>query len=104
VKSHDIFLKAINEKCVVMVSVDTFEKGKISRKCIPFDYGPSGIFNDDLDRYHLYTLDSPKGSHNLSILPKQLLHIEILEEQFNPEDYITWKPKWHIKRNWEKYS
>ena len=80
------------------------EKGKIERICIPFDFGPSRRYKDKESRFHFYDLDSPEGNHNLSILPSQIITIEILKESFSPKDYIKWKPNWFIKRNWGKLS
>lgn len=102
--NHDKFIRAIHEKRVLQVKVNSFEKGIISRKCIPFDYGPSRKYNDKQNRYHFYDLDSPDGPHNLPILPRQLIDIDILEETFNPKDYVKWKPNWFVTRNWGDYS
>lgn len=102
-KEH--FLKAIREKKVLRVRVNSYEKGIIIRKCIPFDFGPSSRCNDELNRFHFWDLDSPDGSHNLSIHPEQLLEIKILDERFDPKDYVTWKPtNWVVKRDWGAFS
>lgn len=61
-------------------------------------------YKDGADRYHLYDLDSPNGSHNLSILPEQLIKIELTAENFDPGDYITWELNWILERDWDKYS
>mgnify|MGYP006291281609 CR=1 FL=1 len=102
--NHNIFLASINEKKVVKVKINSYEKGIIIRKCIPFDFGPSRKYKDGENRYHFYDLDSPDGSHTLSILPHQLREIEILNETFNPGDYVNWTPKWFVKRDWGQYS
>lgn len=101
---HETFLKSIHEMKIVEVVIMTHEKGKIKRKCIPFDFGPSRKFQDKIDRYHFYDLDSPDGKHNLSITPDHLLEIQITNESFEPGDYVKWQPKWFIKRNWGQYS
>lgn len=100
----DIFLEAIHNRRIISIIFDSFEKGEISRKCIPFDYGPSRRFKDGEDRFHAFTLNSPSGNHNISILPKQLIEIEMTNEKFNPGDYVTWEPNWIIKRDWGPYS
>lgn len=102
--NHDLFLEAIRNKKKVKVTVDSKEKGLIVRRCIPFDYGPSRIHKDGKYRYHFFDLDSPQGPHNLSILPEQLRNIEILDENFNPGDYVKWTPAWFIPRDWGEYS
>jgi hypothetical protein len=98
------FLKSINNKLIVSVTFRTV-KGIVSeRKCIPFDYGPSRRFRDKSQRYHFLVLDGPEGRHNLSLLPMQILKMELTEQHFNPSNYIKWKPKWFVKRNWGVYS
>ncbi len=100
----EIFFTAIHGKKEVKITFDSKEKGIIKRKCVPFDYGPSRKYNDVRDRCHFYDLDSPEGNHNLSILPEQLIAIELLNETFEPSDYVTWRPNWIVKRDWGKYS
>ncbi len=104
---HKTFLSAIDQRKIVAIKFDSKEKGIITRLCIPFDFGPSNRkLEPNPHRYHFYDLDSPEGKHNLSILPEQLLEITLTEKSFLPEDYVTWNPpyKWHIERNWGKYS
>lgn len=98
--SHNLFLQAINDKLLLSLCFDSFEKGTITRKCVAFDFGPSNRYKDGKDRYHLYDLDSPNGKHNLAILPHQIVSIILLDENFDPTDYITWATKWHYKRDW----
>lgn len=100
----DVFIDAIKTKSIINVTIDTYEKGTVNRSCIPFDYGPSRKFKDGNDRYHFFTLNSPDGNHVLSVLPSQVLSMEITNEKFNPGDYITWEPKWIYPRDWGEYS
>ena len=102
--SERIFITSINKKLVVKLIFKSVDKGILTRKCIPFDLGPSKRFRDKSQRYHFLVLDGPKGKHNLSILPMQILKIELTELHFNPANYIKWKPKWFIKRDWGVYS
>lgn len=98
------FVQAINEMKLVKVVFDSYEKGRIERVCVPFDYGPSRRYKDGMERYHFYDLDSPSGNHNLAILPQQIKNIEILNEKFTPENYVKWTPNWFLKRDWGLYS
>lgn len=100
----ELFVDAINKTRLVSITVNSIEKGVITRKCVPFDFGQSRKYNDGVERYHFLSLDSPEGSHNLSIIPSQLIQIEVLDECFKPSSYITWKPKWFLKRDWGIYS
>ncbi len=102
---EETMITAINGLKMIELTFNSKEKGKITRVCIPFDIGPSKKYKDGLNRFHFYDLNSPEGKHNLSILPHQIFKIEILDEIFNPGDYITWSPiNWIISRNWGKYS
>ncbi len=98
------FLYAINKMLLVQVTVDSKEAGIITRKCIPFDYGPSEEFNDGVDRYYFYDLDSPNGRNNFSVLPTQLIKLVVLDQNFDPMQYITWNTNWIVSRNWGSCS
>jgi len=100
----EVFLKAVNEKLIVRVTYVTNNNRILTRKCVPFDFGPSRKFKDKSRRYHFHDLDSPNGKHPLPLLPKRVIKIELTELHFNPANYIKWKPKWFIKRNWGVYS
>ena len=45
-----------------------------------------------------------KGHHNLSILANQIISIELLPENFDPCDYVTWPPSWFVSRDWGVHS
>lgn len=102
--NYEKFVHAINRKKKVRVTFDAKEKGRIVRTCIPFDFGPRARANDKSDCYHFYDLDSSEGRHNLSILPEKLNDIDVLEETFEPGDFVKWTPKWHLERDWGRYS
>lgn len=103
-KDYQKFIEAIHKKKLVKIVLDTEEKGIINRKCVPFDFAISKKYNDGKERFHFFDLDSPDGQHNLSILPENLKSLEILEELFNPADYVKWTPNWAISRDWSIYS
>lgn len=101
----DIFLKGIQGKKLLSVSFIAKEDGLLRvRKCVPFDYGVSRKYKDGEDRFHFYDLDSPDGRHNLSLLPEQVQSIDLLNEIFEPADYVSWTPNWIIERDWGVYS
>jgi hypothetical protein len=101
---YDLFVVSINAKKKVRIQCNSNEKGLIERICIPFDHGPSRRYKDGLDRFHFFDLDSPDGKHNLSILEAQLISIELLDDEFEPGDYVTWTPNWILERDWGKFS
>ena len=97
----EIFLQGIREKRLLSVDFVAKEDNLLrNRTCVPFDYGPSRKFRDQNDRFHFLDLDSPVGSHTLSILPSQIYKIELKDETFAPCKYVTWTPSWHISRDW----
>ena len=103
-KQLDDFVNAINNKRLLLITFDSKEKGEIKRTCVPFDFRPSNKYKDGYDRFHFLDLDSPDGKHNLSILPEQIIDIELLNKEFDPSTYIKWTPNWHIPRGWGIYS
>ncbi len=103
--NNDIFIKSINSKSLVSVEFNSPDKGVISLKCVPCDYGPNKKFKDGLDRFHFYDLETTSKNHSLSINPSEVINIEILEENFDPAKYVTIPhKKWHIKRDWGELS
>jgi len=101
---NENFFKAIHQKLIVKIIFDSKEKGIIERHCVPFDFGPSRKFKDGANRYHFFDLDSPEGKHTLSILPDQIISIDIISMNFDPVQYVKWEPKWFVKRDWGIYS
>ena len=103
-KDYQKFIDAIRNKNLVKVSINTDEKGLINRTCVPFDFAVSKKYKDGLERFHFYDVDSPDGSHNLSVLPEKLYSLDVLNQEFDPGDYVTWTPNWTISRDWGIYS
>lgn len=101
----DIFIEAIrNCKLIELTFRDSDDNIK-TRICVPFDYAPSSRAKDKSDKYHFWDIDSPDGSHNLSLLPSSIITITALEQNFEPSQYVTWASiKWYISRDWGSYS
>lgn len=103
--NNSVFIKSINDKNLVTVEFNSGKEGIISRKCVPYDYGPNKKFKDGLDRFSFYDLDTTGKNHSLSINPNEVINIEILTESFEPAKYVTLPhKKWHIKRDWGELS
>lgn len=100
-----VLKQGIREKRFVKICADTYSKGEIKRKAVPFDYGPiqSGKRAGEIS-FNFFDVDSPSGPHTFSPTPENLLEIELLDETFDPADYITWDTNWHIARDWGEYS
>lgn len=106
-ENKEKFLKAIDDKLKIKITFDSKEKGVITRTCIPFDFGASQKEDaiDKSEKYHMLDLDSPEGKpHNLPVSVSQMTSIEVLEESFDPEKYVTWETNWIYKRDWGNKS
>lgn len=102
------FLQAIRNKNKVRVKFCSKEDGGIlERVCAPMDYGPSRRSSNKSDRYHLWDYESDKTQHVLSLLSAQIISIEVMDETFDPSEFIIWDTSvlhWFIKRDWGIYS
>ncbi len=75
------------------------------RVCIPYDFGKTKKIKKDM--FHFYDLNPDDWkTHNLSLNPEQIIDLIILEDKFNPCDYVKWDwpYNWNIQRNWWIYS
>jgi hypothetical protein len=104
-QNHELFISAIHNTDLLNLTFNSKEKGVIQRTCAPLDYGVSRRHNSSQDmRYHLWDYDSSDGEHPLSILPEQVVSIELVGEKFSPSTIIDWTPNWHLNRDWGMYS
>jgi hypothetical protein len=105
---HDIFVKAIHSQRKLQLVFFSKEDGRdLIRTCAPMDYGPSRRARDKSDRYHFWDYDSDTQRHTLSLLPKQVISIEMLPDTFNPAEFITWNTatsRWFVPRDWGMFS
>ena len=104
--NYELFVRAINGTNKVELTFNSREKGIITRKVAPTDYGPSRRFPNLLEnRYHVLDLESSNGIiHPIPLIESQIVELKILEETFNPAEYVTWTPQWHLARDWGIYS
>lgn len=101
--NYEKFLKAIQEKRIILVKRYTSEKGIIERRCVPYDYAVGKRSKDNIKKYWIWHIET---KHISVANSEDIISIEILDEYFNPADYIKWNPPfgWEIKRNWGIYS
>lgn len=76
----------------------------VTRLCAPMDFGLSRRTNDLMNRYHFWDYEGNTKSHLLSLLPENISKMELAEENFDPTDFVKWKPHWFIPRNWGRFS
>jgi len=99
------FISAIHSLIKVKVTFYSKEDSQLlTRTCAPMDYAPSSRAKDKSDRFHFWDFESDTKNHTLSLLPNQVKSIELLNETFNPSDFVTWTPNWTIKRDWGVFS
>ena len=105
---HGAFVAAIQSKNKIRLTFYSKEDGsQIVRTCAPMDYGPSRRAANKSDRFHLWDYDSDTKSHTLSLLPDQIVGMEVLPDHFEPADFVTWNTAtspWFVARNWGAYS
>ncbi len=101
------FISALAERKFVVITFNSIEKGIITRKCVPMDYGPLNRSTKADEFYHVLDLESPSGKiHPIAIREENMIALQILNEKFEPEEYVTWEIKnpWHVARDWEQFS
>ncbi len=99
------FIQAIHNKRKVRITFYSREDGCVLvRKCAPMDYGPSRRAKMKNDRFHLWDYESDTGVHTLSLNPEQVQSLEVLDEMFEPAEFVTWRPNWIVRRDWGQYS
>jgi hypothetical protein len=104
-RHHDIFIEALHAQRKVEMTYDSQKDGTIvSRTAAPMDFGPRANEKVPTDRYHFWDYDSPSGAHTSSLEAGQIHSITILDDTFDPADFVKWTPKWHVDRDWGSYS
>ena len=104
------FLQAIHDKQKLKITFYSKEDGRdIERICAPMDFGPSRKIKDGIDRFHIwdYYPDQGKKPHPIPLEPRFVRNMIVLDEHFNPSEFITWNVKtspWHYQRDWGHYS
>lgn len=105
---HEEFLDALKKRRKVRLTFYSKEDaGTISRSCAPMDHGPSRRARDKSMRYHFWDFDSDSGSHVLSLSANQIVALQVLDEPFEPGEFITWSTKkspWFVVRDWGRFS
>lgn len=102
------FINAIhNKRKIRLYFYSKQDTSTLIRVCAPMDYGPSRRAKENNDRFHLWDYESDTRNHVLSLSPEQIVRLEVLEDQFEPSEFITWDTKkspWFVMRDWGLYS
>lgn len=98
---HEDFLRALREKRKLHLRFVSRATGEeLVSTTAPMDFGPSSRASDAAPRYHFWDYDSPRQPHTLSIRAEQIKSMEPLRVRFDPSEFVTWAPKWHVERDW----
>jgi hypothetical protein len=94
IPNHAQFIEAIKEKKKVWVRFySKADSGVLDRVCAPMDYAPGGELNDGLNRYWLWDYAGNPGSNTLSLVPQQIVDLQVLGEVFDPAQLVI-GPSW----------
>lgn len=102
---HETFLKALHGLHKVrIVFFSNKDKADVTRISAPMDFGPKAKEQPPIDRYHFWDFTNPSNPHTESLEATQIRSIFLLNETFEPADFVKWTPKWHIPRDWGRFS
>lgn len=102
---HANFLKGITSQQKIRLRFFSKEDGaELERECAPMDFGPSNRTAESSNRYHSWDFESDQKNHTLSLLRDQIKQIELLDESFDPTEFVKWTPAWFTKRDWGQFS
>lgn len=98
-------IHALDEVQVTFISKDDFG-AQLSRRCAPMDYGPARSMKVPEDRYHFWDFECDDGANHVLTLPDdQIISVNVLESNFAPSDFVTWKTNWHVARSsWGSFN
>jgi hypothetical protein len=90
IPNHEQFLQAVRDKKKVWVKYfSKADNAVVERTCAPMDYGPGVGTSDGLHRYILWNYSNHDGENTLSLLPKQIVSLDVLGEVFDPSTLVA---------------
>ena len=99
------FIDAIHSRSKIQLTFYSKEDNAIiTRLTAPMDFGPSRRAHDKSDRFHFWDYESDKENHVLSLLPESIKSLVVTDQNFHPQEFVIWTPKWFIARDWGQYS
>lgn len=101
---HNEFIKAIHSKKLINLSYRKKDGTFTSRKCAPLDFGPHKRYPNKGDLYHIWDFEGSNGPHVSSLEADQINSLEVLSEEFEPDEFVNWSVDWSIPRNWGAFS
>lgn len=103
-----LFESAIHSRKKIRLTFFSKEdNANVRRACAPMDLGPSRRAVNQDNRFHFWDFESDKKNHVLSLLPEQVVAMELLPDFFDPAEFVTWdvkKSPWFVPRDWGAHS
>ena len=99
---HDIFVRGIIEtKKIELTFLSNESQANVVKRCVPVDFSPGKRARDTSELYYFWDFESGQSNYLLSLPPDAIIKMELIDEEFNPKDFVTfWKKVWYIKRDW----
>lgn len=105
IPNHKDFIEAIQGKKKVSVRFYSIpDSGVIDLVCAPLDYGPSSGTPDGVNRYLFWDYSNNNGSHNLDLLPGQIMALRVLGLEFDPGQFCASPRTWSVPREWGMHT
>lgn len=102
---RDKFIDAIHNRSKIQLTFYSKEDdATIKRLTAPMDFGPSRRAHNKSDRFHFWDYESDKKNHVLSLLPEAIESLMVIDQDFQPQEFVSWTPNWFIARDWGQYS
>ncbi len=87
---HDIFVEGVRESRRIRLTYYNKEhKLNLSRLCLPLYYSAKQAEEADSDCYYAWGIEGNVGTHFLALPTSHIVFIELTEQPFKLEDYIT---------------
>ncbi|MBN2270304.1 MAG: hypothetical protein JXN61_06805 [Sedimentisphaerales bacterium] len=88
-EDHNKFVQAVKDRKKVIV---TYYSGQyrlnLTKLCVPLQYSRSDRRNDS-DCYYLWDPEGEIGSRVLVLPPSRVMYMELSDDIFEPDEYIT---------------
>lgn len=105
IQNHQDFIDSIHNTRKIRITFFSEEdNGYIERTCAPMDYAIGQRIKDNIKHYWVWDYDSDKKNHTLGLRSEKIRSLVILDEIFEPSEFVTWTPNWDIARQWGSFS
>jgi len=102
ISGHAHFIEAIRDKNLVRISFYSLpDAGTIDRECMPLDYGPPLGSTDGLNLYWIWDPANTAGANPLGLSPDQIVSMQVLGTNFDPNQLPLGTRPWSITRDWQ---